>query len=90
MARQAEAERERRAKVIGAEGEFQAAEKLVEAAKMMGRRMKKYTEESILAFIRRRNFNREEIERVYFQYKNPMSHIGITLPNPISISSFRT
>jgi regulator of protease activity HflC (stomatin/prohibitin superfamily) len=36
MARQAEAERERRAKVIGAEGEFQAAEKLVMAADMMG------------------------------------------------------
>jgi len=36
MARQAEAERERRAKVINAEGEFQAAGKLVEAAKMMG------------------------------------------------------
>ncbi len=35
MARQAEAERERRAKVIGAEGEFQAAEKLVQAAQMM-------------------------------------------------------
>lgn len=35
MARQAEAERERRAKVIGAEGEFQAATKLVEAAKMI-------------------------------------------------------
>ena len=35
MARQAEAERVRRAKVIGAEAEFQAAEKLVEAAKMM-------------------------------------------------------
>ena len=32
MARQAEAERERRAKVINAEGEFQAAQKLVEAA----------------------------------------------------------
>jgi regulator of protease activity HflC (stomatin/prohibitin superfamily) len=35
MARQAEAERERRAKVISAEGEFQAAEKLVGAAEMM-------------------------------------------------------
>ncbi|HEO64046.1 MAG TPA: slipin family protein [Candidatus Omnitrophica bacterium] len=35
MARQAEAERERRAKVINAQGEFQAAEKLVEAAKKM-------------------------------------------------------
>jgi regulator of protease activity HflC (stomatin/prohibitin superfamily) len=35
MARQAEAERERRAKVINAEGEFQAAEKLVKAADMM-------------------------------------------------------
>lgn len=35
MARQAEAERERRAKVIAAEGEFQAAQKLVEAAKLM-------------------------------------------------------
>ncbi len=33
MATQAEAERQRRAKVIAAEGEFQAAEKLVEAAK---------------------------------------------------------
>lgn len=35
MAKQAEAERERRAKVIRAEGEFQAATKLVEAAKLM-------------------------------------------------------
>lgn len=35
MARQAEAERERRAKIIGAEGEYQAAEKLVQAAAMM-------------------------------------------------------
>ena len=35
MARQAEAERIRRAKVIGAEGEFQAAQRLVDAAKMM-------------------------------------------------------
>lgn len=35
MAKQAEAERERRAKVIGAEGEFQSAVKLVEAAKIM-------------------------------------------------------
>lgn len=33
MARQAEAERERRAKVIAAEGEFQASDKLKEAAK---------------------------------------------------------
>jgi regulator of protease activity HflC (stomatin/prohibitin superfamily) len=32
MAKQAEAERERRAKVIGAEGEFQAAQKLTDAA----------------------------------------------------------
>jgi regulator of protease activity HflC (stomatin/prohibitin superfamily) len=32
MARQAEAERERRAKIIAAEGELQAAEKLGEAA----------------------------------------------------------
>ena len=32
MARQAEAERERRAKVINAEGEFQAAQKLAEAS----------------------------------------------------------
>lgn len=32
MAKQAEAERERRAKIINAEGEFQAAEKLAEAA----------------------------------------------------------
>ncbi len=32
MARQAEAERERRSKVIHAEGEFQASEKLAEAA----------------------------------------------------------
>jgi len=35
MARQAEAERERRAKVINAEGEFQAARRLVDAATMM-------------------------------------------------------
>jgi regulator of protease activity HflC (stomatin/prohibitin superfamily) len=37
MARQAEAERERRAKVIAAEGEFQASEKLREAADVMAR-----------------------------------------------------
>jgi regulator of protease activity HflC (stomatin/prohibitin superfamily) len=36
MARQAEAERERRAKVIGAEGEYQAAEKLVAAGDIIG------------------------------------------------------
>lgn len=35
MARQAEAERERRAKVINAEGEFQAAAKLAEAAQII-------------------------------------------------------
>ena len=35
MARQAESERERRAKIIMAEGEFQAAEKLVQAAAMI-------------------------------------------------------
>ncbi len=35
MARQAEAERERRGKVIAAEGEYQAAEKLVQAAGKM-------------------------------------------------------
>ncbi|AKZ27236.1 MULTISPECIES: slipin family protein [Ralstonia solanacearum species complex] len=35
IARQAEAERERRAKVIHAEGELQAAEKLLEAARML-------------------------------------------------------
>ena len=37
MARQAEAERERRAKVIAAEGEYQAAEKLAQAAEILGR-----------------------------------------------------
>jgi regulator of protease activity HflC (stomatin/prohibitin superfamily) len=35
MARQAEAERERRAKVINAEGEFQASERLFDAAEIM-------------------------------------------------------
>jgi regulator of protease activity HflC (stomatin/prohibitin superfamily) len=37
MARQAEAERERRAKIIQAEGDFQAAQKLSEAAEIMNR-----------------------------------------------------
>jgi regulator of protease activity HflC (stomatin/prohibitin superfamily) len=37
MARQAEAERERRAKVIAAEGEYQAAERLAEAAHVISR-----------------------------------------------------
>jgi regulator of protease activity HflC (stomatin/prohibitin superfamily) len=37
IARQAEAERERRAKIIHAEGEQQAAEKLLEAAQMLSR-----------------------------------------------------
>ncbi len=35
MAKQAEAERERRAKVVNAEGEFQAAERMVQAAAMI-------------------------------------------------------
>jgi regulator of protease activity HflC (stomatin/prohibitin superfamily) len=37
MARQAEAERERRAKIINAEGEFQAAEKLAQAADIISK-----------------------------------------------------
>ena len=37
IARQAEAERERRAKVIHAEGEFQASERLTQAAEVIGR-----------------------------------------------------
>ncbi len=37
MARQAEAERDRRAKIINAEGEFQAAERLREAAEVLTR-----------------------------------------------------
>ncbi len=36
MAKQAEAERERRAKIINADGEFQAANKLAEAAEIIG------------------------------------------------------
>ena len=38
IARQAEAERERRAKVIHAEGELQASEKLLQAAQILGQR----------------------------------------------------
>jgi regulator of protease activity HflC (stomatin/prohibitin superfamily) len=38
MAKQAEAERERRAKIINAEGEFQAAARLAEAAKIISER----------------------------------------------------
>jgi len=37
IARQAEAERERRAKIIGAEGEFQASEKLAQASDVLSR-----------------------------------------------------
>jgi regulator of protease activity HflC (stomatin/prohibitin superfamily) len=37
MAKQAEAERERRAKIVNAEGEYQAAEKMVQAAAMMSK-----------------------------------------------------
>src|SRR5438045_3164255 len=37
MAKQAEAERERRAKIVNAEGEFQAAEKMVQAAAMLSK-----------------------------------------------------
>jgi regulator of protease activity HflC (stomatin/prohibitin superfamily) len=37
MAKQAEAERERRAKIINAEGEFQASEKLAEAASIIAK-----------------------------------------------------
>src|SRR5216117_3971766 len=36
MSRQAEAERERRARIISADGEFQASEKLADAARVMG------------------------------------------------------
>jgi regulator of protease activity HflC (stomatin/prohibitin superfamily) len=38
IARQAEAERERRAKVIHAEGELQASEKLLQAAQMLAQK----------------------------------------------------
>ncbi len=37
MGRQAEAERDRRAKIINAEGEFQAAQKLAEAAAVIAK-----------------------------------------------------
>ena len=37
MAKQAEAERDRRAKIIHAEGEFQASENLAKAAEVIGR-----------------------------------------------------
>ena len=37
MAKQAEAERERRAKVVNAEGEFQSAEKMVQAAALIAK-----------------------------------------------------
>ena len=37
MAKQAEAERERRAKIIHAEGEFQASDKLAKAAHVIGK-----------------------------------------------------
>jgi regulator of protease activity HflC (stomatin/prohibitin superfamily) len=37
IARQAEAERERRAKIIHAEGELQASEKLLQAAQMLAK-----------------------------------------------------
>src|SRR6516165_9686873 len=37
MAKQAEAERERRAKIVNAEGEYQAAEKMVQAASMISK-----------------------------------------------------
>ena len=37
MARQAEAERERRAKIVNAEGEYQASEKMVQAAAIMSK-----------------------------------------------------
>jgi len=40
IARQAEAERERRAKIINAEGEQQAAQKLLEAAAILGQRQR--------------------------------------------------
>ena len=36
IAKQAEAERERRAKIIHAEGEFQASQKLADAAEIIG------------------------------------------------------
>jgi regulator of protease activity HflC (stomatin/prohibitin superfamily) len=36
MAKQAEAERERRSKIIAAEGEFQASQRLADAAKILG------------------------------------------------------
>jgi regulator of protease activity HflC (stomatin/prohibitin superfamily) len=41
IARQAEAERERRAKVINAEGEEQAARKLLEAAQVLAQRRRR-------------------------------------------------
>jgi len=50
MAKQAEAERERRAKVINAEGEFQAANRLAEAAGII----RKYPEALQLRYLQKR------------------------------------
>jgi len=46
IAAQAEAERERRAKVIAAEGEFQAAQRLAEAAEIMSKSLKEIASEN--------------------------------------------
>ena len=51
MARQAEAERERRAKIINAEGEYQAAEKLAQAAAIIGAEPDPADHESAIALL---------------------------------------
>jgi regulator of protease activity HflC (stomatin/prohibitin superfamily) len=43
MAKQAEAEREKRAKIVHAEGEFEAARKLTEAADIMANTRSRYS-----------------------------------------------
>jgi regulator of protease activity HflC (stomatin/prohibitin superfamily) len=58
MAKQAEAERERRAKVVNAEGEFQAAEKMVQAAAMISK-------EPIALQLRYLQTMREMVQRVF-------------------------
>ncbi len=59
MAKQAEAERERRAKIINADGEFQASEKLAEAAKVLEAQGKK--EKAFDSYLKAFNLLRPEL-----------------------------
>jgi regulator of protease activity HflC (stomatin/prohibitin superfamily) len=75
MAKQAEAERERRAKVIHAEGEFQASQKLSDAAEILSKQPASFH----LRFLQA--LSQVAIETKSYDYRSRPGGFAGTVPN---------